>query len=137
MRTKSQEALEGYNYIVAQQRSVRCKLSFQLSNLSYEISKVDGALSFSLASPSHFYIQSLSLVLPKLVDEGVFHFLEERTVELVPLSSFEITLLHDSWLSENVKGATNEEVPALWVKEELTLMTCPFLFFSPEYSSFT
>ena len=87
--------------------------------MGHELSKVGCALSATRAASSKFQVQSFSLILLELLNESILHFSEETSIELIPLSGFEVTLLKNGRLAEDVYVATDVEVPTV---DYLTLL---------------
>jgi hypothetical protein len=109
----SEQTLEGDDNVIGEKWSVLGHPLLQSSHLSHQISQVGRALGAARTTSDQFGVESLSLVLLELLDEGVLHFREETAVELVPFRRLEVTLLEDGCLAKDVDLAAHEEVPAV------------------------
>jgi len=90
-----------------------CHSSLQCSNLCHQFFQVSRTLALTMVISCKLWIQWLSLIFLQFFDECVLHFIEETTIELVPLSSFQITLFENSCLSEYIYFATYVKIPAV------------------------
>ena len=66
-----------------------------------------------MALSGKFRVEGFPLVFLELLDEGVLHLIQETAVELIPFGCFEIALLEDGSLAEDVHLAPNVKIPAV------------------------
>ena len=80
-----------------------------------QLAEVHGSLPFldGLTRLDYLRLQCFALVLPQLLNKGIFHLVEEAAIELVPLGGLQITLFQLGGLPEYVDFPPNKQVPAL------------------------